>query len=125
MPETLSFRSQVQEDSDDSIPDLVRIDSSGDPVLIAEAKFWADLTPNQPATYVRRLPLGKRAVVLVVAPSVQIRDSFAKLLRNCAAANLHVGSQTDVAHELRAAPVGPSHMLALTELACTPFHICP
>jgi hypothetical protein len=114
IPEPLSFRSQVHEGSDGSIPDLVGIDSSGEPLLIAEAKFWADLTPNQPATYLGRLPAGKRALVLVIAPALRLEILWEKLLRNCAVAGLQVGNQTDVAHELRAAPVGSTHTLALT-----------
>lgn len=114
MPPTLAFRTQVLSPEDDAIPDLVGTDSVGDPVFIVEAKFWADLTPNQPATYLRRLPNGKQAILLVIVPGLRFEIVWSKLLQNCRNAAIMVADHTDPAHELRAAAVAPTHVLALT-----------
>lgn len=119
VPEALAFRTQVTDHTDDAIPDLVGVDADGDPIVICEAKFWADLTPNQPATYVRRLPTRKPALVLVLAPALRFEILWPKLRQNCVAAGIVIGEAADVAHELRSAAVGPTHVLALTSWGAT------
>jgi len=50
-------------------PDLVGIDTRGCECIILEAKFWAELTENQPEKYLRRLD--GRGVLAFVAPEVR------------------------------------------------------
>jgi hypothetical protein len=50
-------------------PDLVGIDAKGRERLIIEAKFWAELTENQPGTYLDRLD--GQGVLAFVAPEVR------------------------------------------------------
>jgi hypothetical protein len=77
---TLTFRTQVT-DADGSIPDLVGFDGDQREVLIIEAKFWAGLTNNQPATYLKRLPTDRNATLLVVAPSLRFETIWPELIR--------------------------------------------
>ena len=114
MPQALAFRTQVTDKADESIPDLVGVDSAGDAILVCEAKFWADLTPNQPATYLGRLPPNKHAMVLVIAPAMRFEILWPKLRLNCKSAGLSLGEDSDAAHELRATTVDARHRLALT-----------
>lgn len=51
-------------------PDITGLDSNGNKVLIIEGKFWANLTDNQPANYLKELsPEGK---LLFLAPDRRI-----------------------------------------------------
>ena len=66
---------------DGSRPDLVGVDESNTERLLIEAKFWADLTPNQPVTYIDRLPVDGPAVLLFVAPDERIGTLWRELRR--------------------------------------------
>jgi hypothetical protein len=78
----LSFQSQVAGD-DDTRPDLIGRDSSGRETLIVEAKFWAGLTDNQPANYLKRLPGDGAACLLFVAPQLRFETLWPELLERC------------------------------------------
>jgi hypothetical protein len=69
MPElpALVYRSQVTGD-DGSIPDIVGFDHDGRASLVLEAKFWAELTPNQPDAYLALLKPDAASLLLFVAP---------------------------------------------------------
>ena len=114
LPESLAFRTQVSGDNDNAIPDLIGVDTFGEHIFILEAKFWADLTPNQPSTYIRRLPSGKQGLVLVVSPGLRLQILWQKLLHNCATADIEINVGTMVASELRASTLSTEHALALT-----------
>lgn len=55
LPKNLTIKTQAKW-QDAAIPDLVGLDEEGHHILIVESKFWAPLTPNQPTTYIERLP---------------------------------------------------------------------
>lgn len=114
LPASLTFSSQVFNEADSSIPDLVGVDSAGDSVLIIEAKFWADLTPNQPSTYLRRLPPNKAAMVLVVAPEKRLDILWPKLRLNCEAADIQLSNESTASNDLHVAAAGSDHLLAVT-----------
>lgn len=76
--EGLTFKSQVH-GLDGSIPDLIGCDSSGEEILILEAKFWADLTDNQPETYLNRLSVNHPSILLFVCPEARLTTLWGKL----------------------------------------------
>ena len=55
-----------------AIPDLACFDDNDDLVALIESKFWAALTHHQPVTYWKRLPVGRPAVLLFLAPAYRI-----------------------------------------------------
>ena len=114
LPDSLAFSTQFPDQSDNSIPDMVGVNELGEQVLIIEAKFWAELTPHQPSTYLRRLPIGKPAMVLVIAPAMRSEILWTKLVQNCSSDDVRVGEGSDVASDLRVARVGSEHMLVQT-----------
>jgi len=114
LPATLAFKTQVSAEQDEGIPDLVGADSEGDSVLIVEVKFWAALTPNQPATYLRRLPSNKPALLVVIAPGQRFEYLWSKLVERSDATGLPLGPMSDHATEIRVAPVRPNNSVVLT-----------
>lgn len=80
MPEIVRVQTQVGGD-DGTRPDLSGIDKDGKERLLAEAKFWASLTDNQPNAYLNRLPVDGPSVLLFIAPRVRIPALWAELQR--------------------------------------------
>ena len=64
---------------DGTRPDLVGIDEDGAERVLIEAKFWAELTPRQPAAYLDRLPDDKPAVLLFLVPDERIASLWQEL----------------------------------------------
>ncbi len=63
--------------------DLACFDAGGAKRVLIEAKFWAGLTGNQPAAYLKHLPRdGKPAVLLFVAPEQRQESLWPEVLRN-------------------------------------------
>ncbi len=61
--------------SEGEIPDLVCFDDKGEKQVLIEAKFWADLTKNQPNQYLRQLLQDRQdgpAALLFVAPRARL-----------------------------------------------------
>jgi hypothetical protein len=56
--------------SDDSRTDMEGYDPSNALRVILENKFWAGLTPNQPSTYLHKLP--EHGLLVFVVPSVRV-----------------------------------------------------
>lgn len=80
--EIVSVRTQVRVE-DGTQPDLVGYDRSGNECVIIEAKFWAELTPNQPNAYLERLQSDK--ALLFVVPVSRIETLWAELRRRAEA----------------------------------------
>ena len=55
-------------------PDITGKDSTGNEVLIIEAKFWASLTKNQPNGYLERL--NDNTVLMFLVPTLRTRTVF-------------------------------------------------
>jgi hypothetical protein len=70
MPSVVRWRSQVA-GSDEARTDAEGKNADDQVVAILENKFWAGLTPNQPKTYLARLPQD-RGVVAFVVPSARL-----------------------------------------------------
>jgi hypothetical protein len=81
LPADLVFHSQVG-DPQTGRPDLVATDEMGGERLIIEAKFWANLTDNQPGAYLTRLAPARPSLLLVVAPQVRLATLWTDLLIN-------------------------------------------
>ena len=66
------------------IPDLVCFDENGVKQVLIEAKFWADLTKNQPNQYLKQLledRNGKSGALLFVAPRARLETLWPELCR--------------------------------------------
>ncbi|MCY3900816.1 MAG: hypothetical protein OXF86_19740 [Caldilineaceae bacterium] len=66
------------------IPDLVCFDEKGVKHVLIEAKFWADLTKNQPNQYLNQLledRNGKSGALLFVAPRARLETLWPELCR--------------------------------------------
>lgn len=68
--------------AENNTPYLVCLDDSGSERVLIEAKFWADLVPDQPNAYLKRLkePSRSRPVaVLFVAPAARLEALWGEL----------------------------------------------
>ena len=64
------------------MPDLVGEDADGERQrVIVEVKFWADLTPNQPVAYLKRLPEDGASALLFLVPDERVRILWPVLRR--------------------------------------------
>ena len=59
-----------------SYPDMALWAAEDNLSAFVEAKFWADLTHNQPVSYWEALPTGRRSVLLFVAPQARVDDDY-------------------------------------------------
>jgi hypothetical protein len=80
-PDLPDLRFSTQKSEGSSRPDMHGMDGNTPRVFI-ENKFWAGLTENQPAEYLRRLAdYGEPAVMLVVAPEARQETIWRELCR--------------------------------------------
>jgi hypothetical protein len=96
----LLFQSQVAGE-DESRPDLIGRDLRGGEALIIEAKFWAGLTANQPATYLERLPGDGPSCLLFVAPNRRFETLWPELLERCSQAGESVAQDDSMTGDRR------------------------
>lgn len=108
----LIFKTQVAGD-DNSIPDLIGFDNSGESVLICESKFWAGLTSNQPITYINRLPSSKNAILIFIAPSKRFSTLWAELINRCSIKGIDVKETKSVGNNLIVGKINAYHYLGL------------
>ena len=57
-------------------PDMALEDSDGNLSAYIEAKFWAELTHNQPVSYWEAFPKDKRTVLLFIAPKIRVDEEY-------------------------------------------------
>ncbi|MCY4078621.1 MAG: hypothetical protein OXF54_00130 [Caldilineaceae bacterium] len=78
-------RVETQEIGDErEIPDLSSYDEDGIKRVLIEAKFWAELTKNQPNQYLKQLQAdrkGRAAALLFVAPRARLETLWPELRR--------------------------------------------
>jgi hypothetical protein len=89
----LAFSTQVHMQHG-SIPDLVGATADGTGVLLVESKFWAPLTPNQPAGYLDRLPADREGMVLFIAPEKRCVHLWKQLVARCLRAGFELADET-------------------------------
>ncbi|MCY4576499.1 MAG: hypothetical protein OXC55_07900 [Chloroflexi bacterium] len=79
-------------ESSGAFPDMA-LWAAGDKLsAFVEAKFWAELTHNQPVTYWEALPADRRAVLLFLVPQARVDDDYLW--------DTLVGRLRDAGHEL-------------------------
>jgi hypothetical protein len=98
---------------DNAIPDLVGLNAEGQPIVIAEAKFWAGLTDNQPLTYIRRLPADVPSVLLFIAPAMRFTTLWPELQQRCQAGGYPLTEPRTLGTEFVAAQLSATQTLAL------------
>ena len=75
-------RVEAQESGDEGeIPDLSGYDEDGIKRVLIEAKFWAELTKNQPNQYLQQLQESRSAALLFVAPRERLELLWPELRR--------------------------------------------
>jgi hypothetical protein len=97
---------------DGSIPDLVGKDMEGRSRLIIEAKFWADLTENQPDQYIGQLPGDAPSVLLFLVPGAREVPLWHKIKQRAQAKGVVLSEELD-ASPLRRARLDEQRYLAL------------
>ena len=107
----LTYRSQVYGDQGE-IPDLVGFASSGEESLVIEAKFWAQLTDNQPETYLKRLNPQNPSVLMFVCPENRKRTLWDQLL-NRLENKAHQLENSIESHSVIWSKVNPNQFLAI------------
>ena len=113
IPEQITLKTQTTW-QDGAIPDLVGLDNEGRYVLIVESKFWAPLTPNQPTTYIERLPFDKAAILLFIAPASRLSTLWEELMDRCDAYPANNLYQESTISQFRTYHLNQLHILALT-----------
>jgi hypothetical protein len=92
-PRDLVFSTQVHMQHG-SVPDLVGATADETGVLLVESKFWAPLTPNQPAGYLDRLPANRNGMVLFVAPEERCDHLWKELGARCLRVGFELADET-------------------------------
>ncbi len=111
--DALSIQTQVGGE-DGAIPDMVGFDEDGATSVIIEVKFWAGLTPNQPVTYLRRLPAGRHSGLVFLVPRSREVTIWPEILRRCAEeTDFELAQDATYANE-RTVDVGQGRKIAVT-----------
>jgi hypothetical protein len=113
LPPLATFRPQAG-DGQGNIPDLVGVDATGAEVLIIENKFWAGLTENQPAGYLKRLPAEGGAVLVFVVPSRRLPIVWTELASPAINQAIRLPNPEQLAGDLLFARLTASTALAAT-----------
>ena len=94
-------------------PGLAGYDNDGAVRVLVQAMCWTDLTPNQPNSYFKQLPLDRPAALLFVAPATRLARLWPELCRRADEQFTIIGATTP--GDLRAATVsGGERRLMLT-----------
>jgi hypothetical protein len=114
LPDKLTIKTQARW-QDAAIPDLIGIDEEDRHLLIVESKFWAPLTPNQPAAYIERLHPDKPAILLFIAPTSRMPTLWQELLSRCSSSLVNSQSQQETTTaQFLTLRLNRKHFLALT-----------
>lgn len=114
LPDNLTIKTQAGW-QDAARPDLVGLDEEEHHLLIVESKFWASLTPNQPATYIERLPANKPAILLFIAPVLRVPTLWQELLGRCNSFCVNSHSHQEITtSQFLTLWLNSNHILALT-----------
>lgn len=111
LPERLEFRTQVRWEAG-VIPDMVGLHNNVQ-VLHIESKFWAQLTRNQPVSYINLLPESPGGLLLFICPAKRTLHLWDEITGCCSSAGMAVGPTTLLAPGFQATSVGRQRQLAL------------
>jgi len=112
LPHDLEYSTQMVWERGGMRPDVVGT-SDGTHLLILEAKFFAPLTKNQPAEYVRCLPSSRAGLLLFVAPAARVSDLWSRLLSHCMSKRYSLGEPDHHAQDFISTPLLGSHRLVV------------
>jgi hypothetical protein len=101
-PSDLTFNSQVHMQYG-NIPDLVGATEDGTNFLLADSKFWAPLTRNQPTGYLNQLPKAREGIVLFIAPEQKYEGLWQQFLVRCRGEGFEISDETGERPNWRAA----------------------
>ena len=112
--EIVQVRTQVN-GKEGERPDLAGFDRDGLERVLIEAKFWAELTGNQPVAYLERLSANTPSALLFVAPAARIETLWNELRRTVAESQSGITlAQGSEAAGLRSVTAGVRRHLLLT-----------
>jgi hypothetical protein len=112
LPDEIRYVTQDSGD-DEAIPDLVGYGPDNTPVVVAEAKFWAGLTDNQPITYLKRILDKPNGILLFIAPVARLETLWPELIRRCKQAK-YIGLVQQLSSELLTMKLGQGIFLGIT-----------
>ena len=110
--EAQTFRTQYTGE-DQAIPDLAGFDHANRAILLVENKFWAGLTPNQPAAYLNRLPAEGPSLLLFIVPPRRLHTIWPDLTDSAARANVSLPAPSNTGANAVSGQVG-NRTLAVT-----------
>lgn len=116
LPTSQVFRTQAASagaDSDVAIPDMAGLDAEGRAPFLIEVKFWAGLTNNQPAGYLRLLPDDGPGLLLFVVPRRRLHTLWADMSISSAQAGLALPAPNLIAQDMVHASVGQHHLAVI------------
>ena len=93
-------------------PDLAGVDRNGGERVLIEAKFWAELTDNQPVAYLERLPTNTPSALLFVAPTARLETLWNELCQRTGVNGQ--GPVSETAECFRSVPTAGMRHLMLT-----------
>lgn len=117
----VEWRTQLSTD-EEGTPDIVGVNSSGAPLVIVEAKFWAGLTDHQPVSYLKQLASGEAAVLVVVAPAMRLGSLWNELASRVTKV-FEISAPVQHGTEYSAASLAAQHALALCSWRALLNHI--
>ncbi len=112
LPRDMSFATQAVAE-DDSRPDIEGYGADLQRYVVAETKFHAGLTINQPLTYAARLPADRPAALVFIIPSARMVSLWSELSRRLKGGDYLVSPRREVQPELWTAIFGNGHHFVL------------
>jgi hypothetical protein len=112
LPPDLSFGTQAIAD-DDGRPDIEGYGSDLHRYIVAETKFHAGLTINQPLTYAARLSPARPAALVFVVPAARMGFLWSELTRRLKGGGHVVSTRQELYAELWTAVFGSGHHFVL------------
>jgi hypothetical protein len=114
VPEMPDLRFQTQETEGNDRPDMWGYDKA-EPRVFIENKFWANLTENQPVSYLKRLDTYRQpTLLLVVVPDARELTLWRQLSRRLKDAGISTIERGDVADIVSSVSTDKGPVLALT-----------
>jgi hypothetical protein len=112
LPPDLVFATQASAE-DAARPDIEGYGSDLKRHIVAEAKFWAGLTINQPLTYAARLPTDVSAALVFIVPSARLTSLWSELTKRLKTGDYAVGGRREPKPELWHTTFGAGHTFTL------------
>lgn len=98
---------------EDCIPDMKCYDAQGRLRVTVENKFWAELTKNQPVTYLKEFPDECPAALLFVAPEARLPKVWKEIVRRCDEKHIPVNDAPSIP-AMTCARISGEHFMAVT-----------